>query len=223
MKTYSKVGAALVAFSVSSPAYGAPARKRQSAPIVGLPNGPEIDNSDSTYAAVGPVGSSGDIYGSRSLLGAAGDGASAVSADGVTYPTGFTENQIGEFTLDLTQEESADLGLYLDLTNNPNPQPIRGFSGATDPSPRNEAIQRQNPYLLIRPGTDSGDLPNAKWPMGPPSNRPGTLQADGGRAGWARQQNTDELPVATDMASVDFRLAPNACRELHWHLANEWA
>ena len=65
-----------------------------------------------------------------------------------------------------------------------------------------------------------GDIANAKWPMGLSSNRPGT---GGGEPGWARQQNTDELPVAIAMAGVDMRLGPNAYREMHWHSANEWA
>ena len=62
---------------------------------------------------------------------------------------------------------------HLDLTNNPNPQPIRGENGGTDTGPRNEAIQRQNPDLLARPGTDMGDIANAKWPMGLSSTRSG--------------------------------------------------
>jgi oxalate decarboxylase family bicupin protein len=45
----------------------------------------------------------------------------------------------------------------------------------------------------------------------------------GKESGWARQQNTDQLPAAKDMAGVNMRLAPGAYRELHWHTANEWA
>lgn len=86
--------------------------------------------------------------------------------------------------------------------------------------PGNEAIQRQNSDLLARPGTDMGDIPNVKWPMALSSTRSGT---GGGQPGWARQQNTNELPVASAMAGVDMRLAPNAYRELHWHSANEWS
>ena len=44
-----------------------------------------------------------------------------------------------------------------------------------------------------------------------------------GQAGWARQQNTEQLPSATAMSGVDMRLAPYAYRELHWHSANEWS
>ena len=41
--------------------------------------------------------------------------------------------------------------------------------------------------------------------------------------GWARQQNTENLPQATAMAGVDMRLGPHAYRELHWHTAGEWS
>ncbi|EMC96323.1 hypothetical protein BAUCODRAFT_107856 [Baudoinia panamericana UAMH 10762] len=214
---------AVVASQLSLSALGRPAsriQKRQGQ-IVGSPNGPEIDNSNIPYAAVGPVGSSGDVYGDESLLGNAGDSASAtVLGPGVPYATGAASNYVGDYTLAPGQTADADEGPYLDFSSNPNPQPIRGQNGATDPGPRNEAIQQQNPDALARPGTDSGDVPNAKWPMGLSSTRSGT---GGGNPGWARQQNVNELPIATAMAGVDMRLAPNAYRELHWHSANEWS
>jgi oxalate decarboxylase/phosphoglucose isomerase-like protein (cupin superfamily) len=31
------------------------------------------------------------------------------------------------------------------------------------------------------------------------------------------------MPDATAMAGVDMRLEPGAYRELHWHVASEWA
>lgn len=55
--------------------------------------------------------------------------------------------------------------------------------------------------------------------MGLSHNRFGT----GKQSGWARQQNTDQLPAATEMAGVNMRLAPHAYRELHWHIASEWS
>ncbi|KAK4546606.1 hypothetical protein LTR36_001823 [Oleoguttula mirabilis] len=213
------VSFALAASCLTSPVVGRPAaNKRQ---IVGLPDGPEIDNSDIPYAAVGPVGATGNIYGSAALLGGAGDSASATDiGPGVPAHTGPAEKYVGAYELAPGQDTDADLGLYLDLTNNPNPQPIRGGNGGSDPGPRNEAIQRQNSDLLARPGTDMGDVANAKWPMGLSSTRSGT---GGGNPGWARQENVEELPIGTAMAGVDMRLAPNAYRELHWHSANEWS
>lgn len=79
-------------------------------------------------------------------------------------------------------------------------------------------LEKQNPSLYIPPSTDSGDAPNAKWPLGLSHNRHGL---DG--SGFARQQNNEQLPVASAMAGVDMRLEPNAYRELHWHKANEWS
>lgn len=55
--------------------------------------------------------------------------------------------------------------------------------------------------------------------MGLSANRFGT----GATPGWARQQNTDQLPAATAMAGVDMKLSPYTYRELHWHTANEWS
>lgn len=81
------------------------------------------------------------------------------------------------------------------------------------------AYDKLNPDLFAPPGTDTGDVPNAKWPLGLSHNRAGTGQ----NSGWARQQNVDVLPAATKFAGVDMRLAPGAYRELHWHTANEWS
>ena len=78
--------------------------------------------------------------------------------------------------------------------------------------------EKANPDSYARPGTDAGDVKNAKWPMDLSTSRPGL-----NGAGFARQQNTDELPAATAMAGVDMRLSPYAYRELHWHSAGEWS
>ena len=78
--------------------------------------------------------------------------------------------------------------------------------------------EKLNPDLYAPVGTDSGDFSNLKWPLGLSFNRPGLQQA-----GFARQQNINQLPVATEMAGVDMRLSPHAYRELHWHQANEWS
>jgi len=221
MKFPASAASVLAICCLTSTVSCAPAARPTKRQIIGLPNGPEIDNSDIPFDAVGPVGASGDVYGGTSLLGPLGDSATAtILGPGVTYATGDAENYVSSYTLAPLQTADADLGLYLDLSTNPNPQPIRGGNGAIDAGPRNEAIQRQNPDLLARPGTDHGDVPNAKWPMGLSSTRSGT---GGGNPGWARQENTDELPVGTAMAGVDMRLGPNAYRELHWHSANEWS
>ena len=176
--------------------------------IGGEPSGPEINNANIPGEPTGPVGSSGNRYGSESLLGPGSAQAGSSSP---------TENV--PYTPVANQAANPTLGMYLDFSKSENPQPIRGSNGATDPGPRTYNYDRINSDLVARPGTDMGDVANAKWPMGLSSSRSGT----GKNSGWARQANTDELPIATAMAGVDMRLAPNAYRELHWHSANEWS
>ncbi|TFK55820.1 oxalate decarboxylase [Heliocybe sulcata] len=96
------------------------------------------------------------------------------------------------------------------------PQPIRGPLGANQLGPQNVQIDKENPDLLAPPTTDAGTILNAKWPFALSHNRLNT-------GGWARQENIQELPIATEMAGVDMRLEPGAIRELHWHTADEWA
>ncbi|KAI0322896.1 oxalate decarboxylase [Amylostereum chailletii] len=103
-----------------------------------------------------------------------------------------------------------------DATDVANPQPERGSLGGSILGPVNVPISLQNPDLLAPPTTDHGDIPNAKWPFSLSANRIQT-------GGWARQQNTDEMPLAKKMAGVDMRLEPGAIRELHWHTSAEWA
>ena len=116
------------------------------------------------------------------------------------------------------QSDAATIGAYLDFNTAQNPQPIRGSKGGTDPGPRTEAYDRLNPDKLAPPGTDHGDVGNAQWPLGLSHAKLGL-----GRGGWSRQQNVDNIPVATEMAGVDMRLEEGAYRELHWHKASEWA
>ncbi|KIK98029.1 hypothetical protein PAXRUDRAFT_135041 [Paxillus rubicundulus Ve08.2h10] len=96
------------------------------------------------------------------------------------------------------------------------PTPERGALGASVLGPQNIPIDLMNADLLAPPTTDNGDIPNVKWPMGLSHNR---LQT----GGWARQQNIEVLPIATEMAGVNMRLEPGAIRELHWHKTSEWA
>ncbi|THH19234.1 hypothetical protein EW146_g1882 [Bondarzewia mesenterica] len=96
------------------------------------------------------------------------------------------------------------------------PEAQRGTLGSTVIGPQNVEIDRQNPDFLAPPTTDNGDVSNAKWPFGLSHNR---LQT----GGWARQQNIEVMPIATEMAGVNMRLEPGAVRELHWHKTSEWA
>jgi len=173
----------------------------------------QVTNDAVPGTPVPPVGASGQQYPTGTLLGPAQSIASISGAGpAATLPA-------ESWSLVANQDAPSDEGLILNFEDAGNPQPIRGENGNTDPGPRTYEYDRINPDLLARPGTDMGDIPNSKWPMGLSSNRAGTGQ----NSGWARQQNTNELPVATAMAGVDMRLAPNAYRELHWHSANEWS
>ncbi|KAF5672291.1 oxalate decarboxylase [Fusarium heterosporum] len=153
---------------------------------------------------------SGSLYGDSSLL-----GGNAARPDPDKSDSAVVKNP----KLVNGQEADPKLGLYLDFDDVDVPQPIRGKMGATDPGPRTYEYEKLNPDLYAPPGTDTGDVPNAMWPLGLSHNRPGS---DAG-AGWARQQNQAVLPAATAMAGVDMRLAPNAYRELHWHTSSEWS
>jgi oxalate decarboxylase len=97
-----------------------------------------------------------------------------------------------------------------------NPQPVADGRGATILGPRNVAIDRQNPDLLIAPTTDAGTVPNLKWPFSLSHNR--VLSG-----GFARETTTRELPISTEIAGVNMRLTPGGIRELHWHKEAEWA
>ena len=117
---------------------------------------------------------------------------------------------------------------YYQNFSNPaiTPEPIRGPNGANIVGGQTDVqIDRQNPDLLARPSTDSGSTGNLKWPLSLSSNR----LEDGG---WARQgislpcipfqprmlmrdvliENVKSLPLATQMAGVQFRLLPGAYR-----------
>ncbi|QDS73018.1 hypothetical protein FKW77_009134 [Venturia effusa] len=176
-----------------------------------LPTIEKRQDVESVNDPVGPPGAQGSLRGSVSLAGY--DPAESVGMPPSVIPP-------SDFQLAPGQTEDNDLGLYLDFKNVENPQPLRGDAESpTDPGPRNMEYDRLNSDLFARPSTDSGDVPNSKWPFGLSSNRHGNPYS----AGWARQQNIDELPVATAMAGVDMRLAPNAYREMHWHKADEWS
>jgi oxalate decarboxylase len=97
-----------------------------------------------------------------------------------------------------------------------DPQPVVDGRGATILGPRNVAVERQNPDILISPTTDAGTIPNLKWPFAMSRNR--VLSG-----GFARETTTRELPISTEIAGVDMRLTPGGIRELHWHKEAEWA
>ena len=102
------------------------------------------------------------------------------------------------------------------MTDTSAPQPIRGSHGADDPGPRNIALDKMNPNILLPPVTDNGGMPNLKFPFSMAHNR----LEDGG---WAREVTVRECPALEELAIVNMRLGPGVVRELHWHKEAEWA
>jgi len=87
---------------------------------------------------------------------------------------------------------------------------------AVDPGPQNPAIAGQFPAAFTPPSTDVGDLPQF-WASF--NNAPRRIQ-DGG---WARQVTQADFNISESISGVNMRLAAGGVRELHWHLAAEWA
>lgn len=95
------------------------------APTPQAGSGKGINNDDVPGIPVGPPGATGSIYGSETLLG--NDGNPVDPSDSAV---------VIDFKIVPGQEADADVGLYLDFNETPNPQPLRGLNGATDPGPR---------------------------------------------------------------------------------------
>jgi oxalate decarboxylase len=87
---------------------------------------------------------------------------------------------------------------------------------SSDPGPQNRALQELNPSAFNPPATDHG-LPQTFWNSFSAMHR--RIQ-DGG---WSRQVNVNDFPISKDIAGVNMRLTAGGVRELHWHMADEWA
>jgi len=86
-----------------------------------------VDPSQVINQPTQPV-ASGSFRGPESLLGY--DASNPISTDSTVIPP-------SDFALAPGQSEDADLGLYIDLKDVENPQPIRGgTTGPTEPGPR---------------------------------------------------------------------------------------
>ncbi|RMZ74507.1 oxalate decarboxylase [Pyrenophora seminiperda CCB06] len=140
-----------------------------------------------------PSGASGSLRGSEQLLGY--NPSNPVTKETTVIPP-------SDFELAPGQSEDANLGLYIDLSKVKNPQPIRGDTKSpTEPGPRTPAYDRLNSDVFAPPASDMGEVSNAKWPFALSHNRHGLAGA-----GWARSQNTDQLPISVAMAGTNMRL-----------------
>ncbi|MDQ1693573.1 MAG: oxalate decarboxylase [Acidobacteriaceae bacterium] len=98
------------------------------------------------------------------------------------------------------------------------PEQLAGRTGnsKSDPGPENNALLRENPNSNMPPFTDHGN-PGPIWysfDLAP-------KRVQGG--GWTHQVTQRELPSSHDLAGVNMRLTAGSFRELHWHMADEWA
>ncbi len=89
-------------------------------------------------------------------------------------------------------------------------------AGLSDPGPKNEVLYDQFPSRVSPPPTDVGGMPQFWSSFNTASKR---IQ-DGG---WARQVTQDDFAISDAVSGVNMRLGPGGIREMHWHLAAEWA
>jgi oxalate decarboxylase len=100
-------------------------------------------------------------------------------------------------------------------------EPPQGATSANpgsqrDPGPQNPALEAEFPNVVSPPATNVGDTPQ----MWASFNNAHKRIENGG---WPRQVTAFDFPVSTDIAGVNMRLSAGGTRELHWHLAAEWA
>lgn len=96
------------------------------------------------------------------------------------------------------------------------PQPKKGDRGGNIWGAQNPEISRQNPDILVPPDTDSGTMPNLKFPYALTHTRVE-------EGGWSREVTVREMPEAKTIAGVNMHLEPGGVRELHWHKEAEWS
>ncbi|TFY67077.1 hypothetical protein EVJ58_g1872 [Rhodofomes roseus] len=127
----------------------------------------------------------------------------AISASGSSVASAAEPSE----TVPLASEDPN--GIAWNTTTDTDPQPIREQLGGTILAQQNIPLQEQNPDLLAPPTTDNNAIPNVKWPF---SLSPMRLYT----GGYVRQQNINQMPVASSMAGADMRLEPGAIRTSEW-------
>jgi len=92
----------------------------------------------------------------------------------------------------------------------------KNLASVTDPGPQNPAIADQFPAASSPSATDTGGMEQFCASFNNASTR---IQ----NGGWARQVMQYDLQISETIAGVNMRLTAGGIRELHWHLAAEWA
>ena len=87
---------------------------------------------------------------------------------------------------------------------------------ASNPGQSNATLVSINPSSNMPPPTDHGTV-GPVWHSFDLTHR----RIQGG--GWTHQVTERELPLSKEIAGVNMRLTRGSFRELHWHLADEWA
>ncbi len=87
---------------------------------------------------------------------------------------------------------------------------------ASNPGPQNFGLVKLNPNADVPPPTDHGVVEPFWYSFDLTHRR---VQ----EGGWTHQVTSRELPMSKDIAGVNMRLTKGSFRELHWHLADEWA
>jgi oxalate decarboxylase len=87
---------------------------------------------------------------------------------------------------------------------------------ANNPGPKNVALMKLNPNSDVPPPTDHGVVEPFWYSFDLTHRR---VQ----EGGWTHQVTERELPVSKEVSGVNMRLTKGSFRELHWHLADEWA
>ena len=86
----------------------------------------------------------------------------------------------------------------------------------SDPGQQNLGLVRMNPSSSMPPPTDQGVVVPTWYSFDLTHRR---VQ----EGGWTHQVTARELPSSKEVAGVDMRITAGSFRELHWHLADEWA
>ena len=86
----------------------------------------------------------------------------------------------------------------------------------TNPGPVNAVLQEQNPNSNLPPITDHGTVPPIWYSFDLAHKR---IQ----EGGWTHQVTERELASSKEIAAVQMSITAGSYRELHWHVADEWA
>jgi oxalate decarboxylase len=87
---------------------------------------------------------------------------------------------------------------------------------ASNPGPENKPLLDENPNSNFPPPTDHGNITPTWYSFDLTHKR---VQ----EGGWTNEVTEKVLPSSKDLAGVRMRLTAGSFRELHWHVADEWA